>query len=72
VYKVFNDGAPVNIAEIETIMAEGNKRGFAIHNVDTRIKLRYGGQYGLSFANPAGGGVLATIRQRANKGEEGS
>jgi two-component system sensor histidine kinase YesM len=74
VYKVFNDGTPVNIREIETIMTEGNsaKRGLAIHNVDTRVKMRYGGQYGLSFENPAGGGVLATIRQPLNKGEEGN
>jgi two-component system sensor histidine kinase YesM len=65
VYKVFNNGIPVDIAEIESIMADGNnkKQGLAIHNVNTRIKMRYGDKYGLSFENLSGGGVLATIRQ---------
>ncbi|MDR1175642.1 MAG: histidine kinase [Treponema sp.] len=73
VYKVYDSGDPVNIDEMETLMAEENisKRGLAVRNVNTRIKMRFGDQYGLSFENPEAGGVLATIRQPLVVGRQG-
>jgi two-component system sensor histidine kinase YesM len=65
VYKVFNDGHSVNIAELENLMAEEStsKQGLAIRNVNTRVKIRFGALYGLKFENVPTGGVLVTLRQ---------
>ncbi|GHT77081.1 hypothetical protein FACS1894130_00310 [Spirochaetia bacterium] len=65
VYTVFNTGSPVDIGEMERLMAEGNtsNRGLAVRNVNTRIRMRFGTEYGLYFENLSGGGVLVTLRQ---------
>lgn len=67
IYKVFNDGAPVDIDEMTRLMQTDERkvgtRGLGISNVNTRVQLRFGEKYGLTFENPLGGGVLATIRQ---------
>lgn len=72
VYKVFNEGTGVDIAEMETLMGEEQpgKRGLAIHNVNTRLKLRFGSEYALVFENVPGG-VLATIHQPASGAKGG-
>lgn len=75
VYKVFNDGLLSNFNEIQRLMDEDNnkniKRGLAIRNVNARLKICFGDKYGLTFETPAGGGVLATIRQPVlTKGEK--
>jgi two-component system sensor histidine kinase YesM len=67
IYKIFNDGSLSNLSEIQRLMNEAEnkngKRGLAIRNVNTRLKICFGDKYGLMFETPAGGGVLATIRQ---------
>ncbi len=70
VYTVFNEGKNVDVAALERLMREdsGEKRGLAIRNVNTRIRLRFGDAYGLSFMNQPGG-VLAIVRQPATRQE---
>lgn len=74
VYKVFNDGVLPNPGEIQKMMDEDNnknsRRGLAIRNVNTRLKICFGDKYGLAFETPCGGGVLATIRQPVLKKDE--
>jgi two-component system sensor histidine kinase YesM len=74
VYRVFNDGSLPDPGEIQKLMDEdGNKngrRGLAIRNVNARLKICFGDKYGLTFETPAGGGVLATIRQPVIKKDE--
>ncbi|MDR1420957.1 MAG: histidine kinase [Treponema sp.] len=70
IYGVFNTGDPVNINEMDALMAEENtsRRGMAIRNINSRIKMYFGSEYGLGFANQSGGGVLVTIRQPVKTG----
>jgi two-component system sensor histidine kinase YesM len=69
VYKVFNEGTSVDIAEMERLMGEEQpgKRGLAIRNVSARLKLRFGSDYAPVFENVPGG-VLVTIHQPVSEG----
>ncbi|MDR1106259.1 MAG: histidine kinase [Treponema sp.] len=71
IYGVFNTGNPVDTGEMDALMAEENtaRRGMAIRNINSRIKMYFGGEYGLSFENQRSGGVLATIRQPVKTGQ---
>lgn len=50
VYEVGNDGSPINELEISTILntADSDMKGFALRNINERIKLKYGLSYCLS------------------------
>jgi two-component system sensor histidine kinase YesM len=69
IYTVFNTGRPVNINDMEALMAEENtsRRGLAIRNVNSRLQMYFGTGYRLRFENSSGG-VLVTIRQPAKTG----
>ena len=59
-----NGFRPVDLDKIRAILsgeADADK-GFGIRNVNKRIQLRFGGDYGLSYKLREGGGTLAVIR----------
>lgn len=67
IYSIYNDGTPVDPKEMQELMNPQNPllnhRGLAIRNVNSRIQLKFGPAYGLSFYTPSSGGVLAIVRQ---------
>jgi two-component system sensor histidine kinase YesM len=65
VYRVSDDGAGADQEELNALLhaAEDENRGFCIKNVNDRIKLHFGEEYGLSFASSVGRGTTATVRQ---------
>ncbi|NGP61858.1 sensor histidine kinase [Paenibacillus thiaminolyticus] len=71
VFRIEDTGTGVDIAEMERLMREsgGNNRGFAIKNVNDRIQLYYGQEYGITFMNRKEGGTIAEIIQPWRYGE---
>jgi two-component system sensor histidine kinase YesM len=64
IYTVFNTGDPVDTDDMEALMSEdnNNRRGLAVKNVNSRLRMYFGEHYRLRFENRPGG-VLVTIRQ---------
>ena len=50
IYEVSNNGIPVNVSEIQQLLSSKpvQSRGLAIYNINERIRLKYGQNYGLS------------------------
>ncbi|NLJ31557.1 MAG: sensor histidine kinase [Clostridiales bacterium] len=51
IYEVMNNGTPIDTEEISAILnsKESKIKGLAIRNIDKRVKLKYGDDYGLEF-----------------------
>lgn len=64
VYEVIDDGIGFEPAEdIITKKRDPSKTGgYGLKNVDERIKLEYGAQYGVSISSKIGGGTKVTVR----------
>lgn len=65
IFDVQDNGHGMDIADMNRLMCgvkEGT-RGFGIKNVNDRIELAFGRQYGLVFVNPPEGGALTRIVQ---------
>ncbi|QAY68012.1 cache domain-containing sensor histidine kinase [Paenibacillus protaetiae] len=65
VYRITDDGAGADEAEITALLQQikdGN-RGFGIKNVNDRIHLICGQEYGLSFQTSPGSGMTVIVRQ---------
>ncbi len=65
IFCVEDDGAGIDLAEAEKLLehpAEGRK-GFAINNVQERIKLYFGDRYGIRFYHREGGGTRVIVCQ---------
>jgi two-component system, sensor histidine kinase YesM len=68
ILRVADDGAgmaPEKLDELNRSLGSddrGNAQGFGVHNVNERIRLTYGKNYGLSFRAAPGGGTVAEIR----------
>ena len=73
IYKIYNDGNPVDVEEMRCMMeaAPPDQRGLAVHNIHTRLRMHFGPAYGMTFENVPGG-VLVTLRQPAQKNKGGS
>ena len=62
---VIDDGIGMETSEIDYILNENigtNKSGYGIRNVDRRIRLMFGEEYGLSFESSPGKGTTAIVR----------
>lgn len=51
IYRVMNNGTPLDLDMISELLDSSatDKKGFAIRNIDRRLKLKYGEEYGLSY-----------------------
>lgn len=69
---IIDSGIGVDINEINQLLAEKNddysNRGFAIKNVNDRIKLYFGEEYGIEFSLRDNGGTIVTITQPLMEG----
>ncbi len=65
VYKITDDGAGADEDEMNSLLKkveEGN-RGFGIKNVNDRIKLYFGNNYGIQFKSSPGNGMTVLVKQ---------
>ena len=63
VFKVIDDGMGMTISQLEQSFAKrDHASGYGIRNVDDRIKLTYGEQYGVKIYSRLGFGTSVTIR----------
>jgi two-component system sensor histidine kinase YesM len=63
VFTVEDDGHGMSEAQIKSIL-EVDTKGYGVYNVNQRIKLYYGDDYGLSYESEPGKGTRAIIRLR--------
>lgn len=65
VYTVQDDGAGAVESNVYSYLSkvEPDNRGFALNNVNERIKIYYGDSYGTSFKTAPGEGMTVTVRQ---------
>lgn len=60
-FEVIDNGQGMDQACIDAVLTE-KKEGYGIANVDERIKLQYGEQYGVSINSKKGEGTVVTIK----------
>jgi two-component system sensor histidine kinase YesM len=65
VYRIKDDGAGVDVDEINHLLKEVGKdnRGFGISSVHERIRLNFGEQYGIEFVSEQEHGTEVIVRQ---------
>jgi two-component system sensor histidine kinase YesM len=65
VYMVRDDGAGAEEDEIYSCLKniQGGDRGFALNNVNERIKIYFGNSFGISFKTAPGSGMIVTVVQ---------
>jgi two-component system sensor histidine kinase YesM len=73
IYEVSDDGAGTDAAKIqavlETPLDQKSGFGFALKNVNDRIRLYYGDAYGIVFQSAPGRGTTVTVKQPIRKGD---
>jgi len=65
VYTIVDNGQGIDVSDIDALLnrTEENHRGFGIKNINDRIQLMYGSEYGIHFENVAGGGTKVLVIQ---------
>jgi two-component system sensor histidine kinase YesM len=65
-YKVANDGESIDVKKIESILnvKDKNMKGFALRNINERIKLKYGEKYSLTCYKEAGFSVFKIVQPK--------
>ncbi|MDQ1910277.1 sensor histidine kinase [Paenibacillus sp. GD4] len=59
---VEDNGVGMSEEALQSLLAEGKSEGYGIKNVNDKIKLYFGGDYGLSYESVTGRGTKVTIR----------
>jgi len=69
VYEIKDDGVGVDVNEINRLLKDtGNSnRGFGIKNVNDRLKLYFGDEYGITFLSGTGKGTTVIVVQPYSK-----
>ena len=51
IYRVMNTGTPLDLELIPKLLSstKTEQKGFALKNIDRRLKLKYGDEYGLKY-----------------------
>lgn len=64
-FEVEDNGDGADILELEELLVckSNEKRGMAIRNIDQRIKIQFGNNYGLYFSKVSQGGLLTRVVQ---------
>lgn len=74
IYQIRDNGIGADIEEVEHLLVDSDddysNRGFAIRNVNERIKLYYSDLYGIKFSRLDMGGTSVTITQPLTKREQ--
>lgn len=75
VFDIRDDGCGADPEQISGILLqklrkENSLEGFALENIQARLQLRYGSQYGITFQPREEGGSIFTVRQPLIYGEE--
>lgn len=70
IYTITDNGRGVDILDINTLLMHTGKdnRGFGIKNINDRIQLIYGKDYGIHFENISEGGTKVTVIQPGREG----
>jgi len=71
IYEIKDDGKGVDVNEINqllTVVGDSN-RGFGIKNINDRLELYFGEQYGIQFSSENGEGTTVTVTQPYIKGD---
>lgn len=65
IYTISDNGQGVDVPDMNRLMksAEENHRGFGIKNINDRIQLVYGCDFGIHFENISSGGTKVTVVQ---------
>ena len=59
---VTDDGIGMDEVKLKNLLAAGNNsRGYGLKNINSRLKLNYGPQYGLAFNSKPGKGTTVTV-----------
>jgi two-component system, sensor histidine kinase YesM len=63
IYVIEDNGTGINVADIEQLMVNplSSARGFGLRNVNDRISLAFGPEYGLHFNSKPEGGTIVTV-----------
>ncbi|TVX99836.1 cache domain-containing sensor histidine kinase [Cohnella terricola] len=64
VFYIFDSGDGVNLEDIQHLLEHNgeNNKGFAIKNINDRIQLYFGAQYGIEFMNRPEGTVVKVVQ----------
>ena len=68
IYDIRDDGIGVDEDRIQAILSnqiikENSLEGFALSNIQSRIRLQYGNDYGIQYFNRPGGGSKVIVTQ---------
>lgn len=65
IYRIADDGAGAEENELNALLekVEDGNRGFGIKNVNDRIHLYFGNEYGIHFHSSPGNGTVVTVKQ---------
>lgn len=65
IYEIKDDGNGIDVNEINQLLAGigDSNRGFGIKNINDRLKLYFGEQYGIQFSSENGEGTTVTVIQ---------
>lgn len=65
IYEVKDDGIGIDISEVHQLLRNigDSNKGLGIKNVNDRLKLYFGEQYGIEFFNETGGGTKVIVKQ---------
>jgi two-component system sensor histidine kinase YesM len=72
--EVADDGVgmtPERLAELRRGVTAAEGHGYGVRNIDRRLKVRYGQEYGLAYESARGKGTTVTLRIPAGEGEAG-
>ncbi|HBE76488.1 MAG TPA: two-component sensor histidine kinase [Firmicutes bacterium] len=75
IYIISDDGNGADEAELNGLLsrkAGDNNRGFGIQNVNDRIKLYFGAEFGIQFYSQPGQGTKVIVTQPYTKGDAGN
>lgn len=71
IYEIRDDGKGVDVNEINQLLTAigDSNRGFGIKNINDRLRLYFGEQYGIQFSSENGEGTTVTVTQPYIKGD---
>lgn len=71
IYTIVDNGQGIDVPDMNALLSrtEENHRGFGIKNINDRIQLMYGKEYGIHFENVTSGGAKVIVIQPQEEGD---
>lgn len=71
IYTIADNGQGIDVVDMNALLnrTEDNHRGFGVKNINDRIQLMYGKEYGIHFKNADGGGAKVIVIQPLKEGK---